>query len=401
VSVSGWGRSIGRVFGRDTERGVIVAALFARPPGAAWLPALRGGLDHDRLLRLARDYGVAAVLCQRLAALQWQHELGVETWARLQAEDEQNRLQNLVLLADLGETAALLRAAGIPALALKGSALLATVYAEGLERHTDDIDLLLPADEVARAAALLHAAGYREYAPPALGPDGALTRNDDALRARDPHARHPSLLFGPRHTRIELHRHTDFGTGDEAQGVPESVWQRARTVTTRLGQAVSVPAEDDLLANLCCHVLRQHRREPRYRLRHLVDVDTLLGGADPAALAAMAALRGRCGPVEQSWALHEALAAALAARSEPRARARPALRALVARLMAPDPPAWLSHLRHGLAPAGQGWRPAWRALLPRRDYMAWRYGRPGVRGLRLALLHLLRWSGLGPGRPPQ
>lgn len=400
MSVSDWGRAITRAWGGDRERTLIVAVLFARPPGPPWLRALRAACDGDRLLQLARDYGVAAVLCQRLAALQWQHELRGETWARLQAEDEQNRLQNLVLLADLGDTCARLRAAGIPALALKGSALLATVCAEGLERHTDDIDLLLPPEQLARAAELLHAAGYREYAPPVLGPDGALTRNDDALRARDPHARHPALLFGPRQTRIELHRYTDFGAGDDVQAVPEVVWQRARTVTTRLGQAVDVPAEDDLLANLCCHVLRQHHREPRYRLRHLVDVDTLLRRVDAAALATMAQLRGRCGPVEQSWALREALEAALAGRPELHAGEPRGLTRRVAWLMAPEPPAWLRHLRHGLAPARQGLGPAWRALLPRRDYMAWRYGRPGVRGLRLALLHLLRWTGLGPGRPP-
>ena len=68
-------------------------------------------------------------------------------------------------IRDSADAARKLTAAGIPTLALKGAALVESVYDSLGQRPMNDLDILVPAGQAAAAAELLLAEGYRWAAP--------------------------------------------------------------------------------------------------------------------------------------------------------------------------------------------------------------------------------------------
>src|SRR5450755_4757072 len=99
--------------------------------------------------------GVAAVLARGCA---WH---GPDRWQRFLAEQShQTRLRRARIAELLPTVDAVLRNAGIPAVALKGAALYELgVYAAG-ERPMGDIDLLLSPTDMAPAAQALRSLGF-------------------------------------------------------------------------------------------------------------------------------------------------------------------------------------------------------------------------------------------------
>jgi hypothetical protein len=154
--------------------------------------------------------------------------------------------QNALLLRDLGRVLDRLAAAGVPALALKGAALLERRYGNPALRPMTDIDLLVQAADLGRAQAALAGLG--------LGPDrqelapGARLRFENEVRlvGRDPLATpvelHWLLLDAPRYqARLE---HGWF-------------WSSAIPVPLagRPGRALGTEAE---LLYLCAHLGLHH-----------------------------------------------------------------------------------------------------------------------------------------------
>ena len=68
-------------------------------------------------------------------------------------------------LVSTGGTFATIEAAGIPTLALKGAALIHSLYSDLGQRPMNDLDILVPAGRAAEAAEVLRAEGYSWAGP--------------------------------------------------------------------------------------------------------------------------------------------------------------------------------------------------------------------------------------------
>lgn len=210
-----------------------------------------------------------------------------EPWRSFAAEQA---MRNHVLLLDAAEITRRLADQGVPCILLKGAALLATAY-PAPARHLDDIDVLVPAADAARARAILLHAGYvTEQRFEALAFDGRpLTDHHDP----DHHAE--IGLISPLGTAVDLHRHV----AEHPDWTFEHVDGDASDVALATGGHVRVPSPAWQMRILCDHILDHHDGVLRYWPRHLFDVGALwhafgeqIDVPDAAVQASLAAWRG-------------------------------------------------------------------------------------------------------------
>jgi putative nucleotidyltransferase-like protein len=209
---------------------LLLACAGPQPATPERVRALAGqALDWDWLLTAARHHGVAPLLARRL---------GTSAPPALRTMVEDSTRRSLRLTAELIRLLDLLRARGIAAVALKGPALAMVAYGDVALRPCRDLDLLVARADLARAGAVLVAAGY---SPPALT-----------------HARRTAALTASHHTLftrddgdiVELH--WELRPPEVVRLHPTTLRSRLRAV--RLG-GTSVPtlgAEDHIL-HLCLH----------------------------------------------------------------------------------------------------------------------------------------------------
>jgi hypothetical protein len=166
-----------------------------------------------------------------------------------------NAARNLFLSAAQRHVVDALVAADVPALLLKGAALVETVYSDPAQREMLDLDLLVPADRLDTANAAVTALGYRSPGQPF---DEGARRH---VRVGDHHD--PALIDEKQVVAVELHRHVAIsgeGTGFDI----DEVWQRARAAPSG---AHLLPSPEDLLLHVCFHFTR-NRLGGSYRRRH-------------------------------------------------------------------------------------------------------------------------------------
>jgi hypothetical protein len=163
-------------------------------------------------------------------------------------------------------------------MALKGAALLEGFYGNPGLRALGDLDLLVPAPEVAAAVRVLTGRGY---APgPRLNPQGPASV-----------AHHIYLVPGPGATApVEIHWRLTAARTVAAHGGAEG-WERAVPATVA-GVAVAGLCPEDLLLHLCLHVAYGH--EFTFGLRPFCDIATVAAAGattlDWPAVAARAQL---------------------------------------------------------------------------------------------------------------
>jgi len=211
---------------RATER---LAAELATPQLEApdW-----NDFEWRTAMAVAVMHGVSALLAGRL---RWQ---GPPAWAAFLAEQaEQGRLREQRVRALLARLDSSAREAGLPLLAMKGSALLQLgLYAPG-ERPMSDVDLLARPADAAAADAVILASGY---AP------GVVKRRHSAYEPLD---QRPDRAFGEHEThpiKIELH-----------EAVRESLPLREIDITASLPPPAAAPGLNGYasLAVLMRHLL--------------------------------------------------------------------------------------------------------------------------------------------------
>jgi hypothetical protein len=130
------------------------------PETAARIRGLvKGSIDWDYLLPLARSHGMLPFLHWHLNALGLQ-EVPVEIQQRLKDDFEANSRRNLFLTAKLLELLQLLRAHSIPAVPYKGPFLAQYLYGNLALRQFVDLDILVPRDRAAQARDLVANFGY-------------------------------------------------------------------------------------------------------------------------------------------------------------------------------------------------------------------------------------------------
>jgi hypothetical protein len=168
-----------------------------------------------------------------------------------------NAARNMFLAATVRRLVHALGAADIPALLLKGAALVETVYPDPAQREMLDLDVLVPAERVEAANAALAPLGYRPLVEP--GPPNSTASVPLAL---DPHHDAP-LVADEQVLAVELHRHIAIA-GEGRRFDIQEFWQRSRPSP---GGGHLLPSPEDLLLHACLHFTRS-RLGGSYRQRH-------------------------------------------------------------------------------------------------------------------------------------
>jgi hypothetical protein len=198
-----------------------------------------GGPDWAACATLAMRHGLGPLLYHRTRRM-------AEAWPMPPVVERELRtsfmgatLENAAILGAAAEALRRLAAAGIPVAALKGLHLAAAVYEHPALRHMGDVDLLVPADQLEAARAVLLAAGYA------------------AEGADDPTIHHVARLVKARAAPIELHREL-CPTPNPFRLDVHPLWERMVPVSVDGQPALGLRAED-LLLHLCVHATYNHR----------------------------------------------------------------------------------------------------------------------------------------------
>ena len=172
-------------------------------------------------------------------------------------------LQAMLARQELAECAALLEAAGLAPIALKGAWLSRHAYPAPALRPMRDLDLLVPAAQILDGYAALLAAGYIELEPPEM-PLSEVIRLE----------KHMPVLVAPRGSMIELHHRLwePDGRLDHATPVQDEAALRSRAMLDDDGLRYLAP--QDTLAHLIIHAVYSHRLDCGPLL--LADIDFLL-----------------------------------------------------------------------------------------------------------------------------
>jgi hypothetical protein len=139
---------------------LLCARVDLDPPGREQLGALlRSGLDLAVLARIAQHHGLTPLLCRHLHAVA-PDACPPDVLQGLRTATAHSVVASLALAAELVELLAALRAAGVPALAIKGPVSAALCYGDYGLRAFSDLDLLIEPGHVRVASELLAARGY-------------------------------------------------------------------------------------------------------------------------------------------------------------------------------------------------------------------------------------------------
>ncbi len=223
-----------------------VRRLLARPPFAA----AKGGRDPlvwQALYDLAEQERVAGLLYDAARS----HALCPPAiQRRLHDFAAYTAVQNRMRLAALGDALDDLAAAGVPAILLKGAALLEAFYSHPPLRPMVDLDLLVRKADAATALAQLTAAGYRAVD---LGPHAhsTLTFENEILL----------IGPGPQAAMLEVHWSL-FDSPHHQARIPEAwLWQSARPLHAA-GRPALILGDEAQLLHLCGHLALHHAGQP-------------------------------------------------------------------------------------------------------------------------------------------
>src|SRR5262245_18972143 len=195
---------------------------------------------------LSAVHGVQELLLSRLKERRLDRLVPAPTLAAMRAASREGAMRSLQLRCDLDRVVRELAAGGISVIVLKGAYLAEAVYTDAALRSMSDIDLLVPARSLARAATTLEAAGYAARAPYDL---------DAALAAATPD--HLPRFVKNGAVGIELHwLLLPFNPSCDVQ----DVWDRAVPLADGARDRLALCPED-LLLHLCAHASYKHRFE--------------------------------------------------------------------------------------------------------------------------------------------
>jgi hypothetical protein len=219
--------------------------LDAIAPGPSTRVDYRGwdAAQWDRALRAAEWHRLSPILFRHLDA---RGHAPAATLSALEQAYLANAARNLFVSESLRRVLEALAGAAVPAVLLKGAALIETVYPDPAVREMLDLDILVPAGELDAANAALAAIGYR----------GATSPHDDPheqASMRVAHHHDPALVTDDQVTAVELHHHIAM-VEERAHFEIAGLWERARPSAT--GPPHLLPSGDDLLLHVCLHFTR-------------------------------------------------------------------------------------------------------------------------------------------------
>lgn len=219
--------------GRIAARGApAVAALSADPDGEAIRlifqlagrhgakgasPLSRPGIDWRHLLQVAWDEAAVGALRDHVGAVA-RGQLPVEVERQIACLAMERELRMRILERRVAESLGVLAGAGIDVALLKGAALAATVYGSYAARPMNDVDLLVPAEQAARAKQLLTEAGW------GIDPE---VEDEEVYRAH--HHLAPLIDLRGSRSRLELH-HDLVPLGHPFDLSVSDMWKKMRTI---------------------------------------------------------------------------------------------------------------------------------------------------------------------------
>jgi hypothetical protein len=243
---------------------LLAAACSDWPPSDARSEAIReatrGPLDWDRFLRVAIRHQVIGLVHDGLMRARPAVPRGISQAIGAQAATLVR--QNLALAAEGVRLQRLLAENNIPVIFMKGAPLAMLAYGNLGLRQSKDLDLLVPAESVPTATALLERSGYRRFNPPA-GISNAQLRLLVSVRRDFGYVHEESQLAIELHWRLFGNPHFIDET---------SLMASSRLVPLTGTTGMRTFADEDLFAYLCAHGALHWW----YQLKWLADVGALL-----------------------------------------------------------------------------------------------------------------------------
>jgi hypothetical protein len=254
------------------------------------------GVDWHRLLQLARQHRVVPLIWRSLTA---HPELDPPEFAltALRESYAANALESLRQAAHLVRIIKALAAEGVFAIPLKGVCLAALYYRDLSARHAGDVDILISADRLVRADAVLRDLGL-------LRVSKETRRVIREPVTASPEFRHHLIYITPDRVLVELHFRLHNNPDVLALDVTEVV---AGGSTVRLGDTV-LPTMPDALQ--CVFLSAHGARHEWVRLQWLCDIAVMVDRANPGDVLAWletARRHGLVNPVVQALILAERL----------------------------------------------------------------------------------------------
>jgi hypothetical protein len=229
------------------------------PDSPEKIDALCAAVDWSKLLRVARFHRVQALVWNALRANE--AKLPPETVREFSSDTEVIVATNLNAAVEMRELQSALRETGVRSLFVKGLTLAALAYPKPLLKMGWDIDLLVAEAEVAEAAAVLAARGYRRAIPPV------------PIDLRDWHVRRKESLWSKPEQRLHVELHTRLT--ENRRLVPtlglDSPLQQVEVVS---GISLPTLADEELFAYLAVH----GASSAWFRLKWISDFAALLWG---------------------------------------------------------------------------------------------------------------------------
>lgn len=172
-------------------------------------------------------------------------------------------VRSLYIRSEFARVTKALQAENIEVMALKGIALIGTVYPDAGVREMTDIDLLIRPEQAEHAQEIATGLGYE-----AVGTEAAQERT------REVHRHLPKLHNHDRELSIEIHTH--FVSNDSPLHFDiDTVWQHA-SKTTLHGVDVLVPSPEHMVIHLCLHFFLDRRFTSGSSLKQLNDLASYL-----------------------------------------------------------------------------------------------------------------------------
>jgi len=208
--------------------------------------------EWSALLAAAKTHGVEPLHAQRVLASSARESVPADVEPELRAIQEETTRRNGRRLRDFATVATALQSRGIPVIALKGTHLVSLIYRSLATRSMVDVDLLVPAAQLAAAGAAVEELGLRPVRPYRVSDD------------RVPYsAHHLPQFMKPGMSTLEVHWHVCVPRADDVAIVDE-MWTRA--VPARIaGVDALVLSNEDLLLHLAIHATYNHRCEVSIR----------------------------------------------------------------------------------------------------------------------------------------